>query len=80
MKNTILESIYENARMDFPMTKIVEASITEEIENILKQQKSALPMEEREALRNMLFEVSNISEKKGFILGFRYAISLLSES
>ena len=80
MKTTILESIYQNTRADFPLTQIIEASITEEIHNILKQQYSALPQTDLEELRNLLFQVSDISEKKGFVLGFRYAVALLNEN
>lgn len=80
MRSTMLESIYNNTRMDFPLTKIIEASITEEIDNILKQQKSAMSSQELEELRNLLFEVSDMSEKQGFVLGFRYAMALLNES
>ncbi|MBQ2800255.1 MAG: hypothetical protein IJF03_02570 [Lachnospiraceae bacterium] len=80
MKNAMLENIYENARMNFPLTKIVEATITEEIDNILKQQKPAMSSQDLEELRNLLFEVSDISEKQGFVLGFRYAVALLNES
>lgn len=80
MKNAMLETIYENARMNFPLTKIIEATITEEIDNILKQQKLAMSSQDLEELRNLLFEVSDISEKQGFVLGFRYAVALLHES
>ena len=80
MKNTMLETIYENTRMNFPLTKIIEATITEEIDNILKQQKPAVSSQDLEELRNLLFEVSDISEKQGFVLGFRYAVALLHES
>ncbi len=80
MKNAMLETIYENARMNFPLTKIIEATITEEIDNILKQQKPAMSSQDLEELRNLLFEVSDISEKQGFVLGFRYAVALLHES
>ena len=80
MKNTMLESLYENTRMNFPLTKIIEATITEEINNILKQQKPAMSSQDLEELRNLLFEVSDISEKQGFVLGFRYAVALLHES
>jgi hypothetical protein len=80
MKNTMPETIYENTRMNFPLTKIIEATITEEIDNILKQQKPAVSSQDLEELRNLLFEVSDISEKQGFVLGFRYAVALLHES
>ena len=78
MKTTILESIYENTRHDFSYTKIVETNITEEIENILKQQYSELPSKDLEELRNLLFQVSDISEMQGFVLGFHYAVALLT--
>lgn len=80
MKTTLLESIYHNTRMDFPLTRIIEASITEEIDNILKQQNPALPPKDMEALRDLLFQVSDISEKKGFELGFCFAAALLNGS
>lgn len=80
MKNAMLENIYENARMNFPLTKIIEATITEEIDNILKQQKPAMSSQDLEELLNLLFEVSDISEKQGFVLGFRYAVALMNES
>ena len=57
-----------------------QATITEEIDNILKQQKLAMSSQDLEELRNLLFEVSDISEKQGFVLGFRYAVALLHES
>lgn len=80
MKNAMLENIYENARMNFPLTKIIEATITEEIDNILKQQKPVMSSQDLEELLNLLFEVSDISEKQGFVLGFRYAVALMNES
>lgn len=79
MENTILESIYHNTRQDFKATKTVETSITEYIENLLKQQYSHLSPERKEELRNLLFQVSDYSEMQGFVLGFRYADALLNQ-
>ena len=71
MKNTMLESLYENTRMNFPLTKIIEATITEEIDNILKQQKPAMSSQDLEELHCCTKAKANQSFL-GYVPSFHY--------
>lgn len=56
----------------------MDAGINKEIEKHLTKYEEKMNNEEMENLKNLLYEIINISEREGFFLGLQYAARILS--
>lgn len=54
----------------------MDAIINREIEKHTAEYQKKMSIEEIEELKNLLFEITRISEREGFFLGLRYAVRI----
>ncbi|MDE6904858.1 MAG: hypothetical protein K2P76_08000 [Lachnospiraceae bacterium] len=57
---------------------IMDAGIGREIEKRIRVYQKAMNEEEIEELKNLLYEMTKISEREGFFLGIKYAFRIFS--
>lgn len=54
----------------------MDAIINREIEKHTAEYQKKMSIEEIEELKNLLYEITKISEREGFFLGLRYAVRI----
>lgn len=79
MREMIIESLYKELVGESEYLQSSGKSIDELIESLLKEKKQQMSQEKYEEYREIIYQVSNESEKSGFVAGFRYAVILMME-
>lgn len=54
----------------------MDAIVNREIEKHTAEYQEKMNIEETEELKNLLYEITKISEREGFFLGIRYAVRI----
>lgn len=75
----LLYDIYENMAEKIPYNKEAERIISDEVNMELAKYKGQLSAEEWETLCELCFSAAYIAKKEWFVVGFRYAVEMLTK-
>lgn len=75
----MIEEIYESIIMEKGYMAKTDREILDRIEELFIEEKTEMEWEKYEKCRDKAFSVASMAGESGFVLGFRYAFTLLME-